>query len=363
MGVNACAGWSTSGARVGPASQARPWRSYLGSPHRAPAAADTLSSVPQAVWRTHVGRGIAGSPALTEDLVALAQVDRQVALLDRATGDVIWRARLPTTPGAGPLIDADRLLVGTQEPTGRVFALRLSNGGRVWSAAAGDVAAPLALDDSVVYAGTTTGDVLALRAADGRRLWRARLPGAVRAPPLPTPAGLVVATTTDSLFLLDRRSGAVRVRRRLEGSVLAAPASLDTLLVAGTTAGELVALRGDSLAPLWRVDLGAPAAGSVAVRAGVAYALDAAGTLWRVPLADPAAASHVATAVVTRAGPTPTPSGVLLAGVDGTLVLVDPATGAHLWSSAVQPPLEQPALVDGRFILAAAARGVVMAFR
>ncbi len=362
VGVNACAS-SAPGVRPGPASQARPWHTYLGSARRAPAVSDTLYSAPQPVWRTDVGRGIAGSPALTEDVLALAQVDRQVALLDRATGDVIWRIRLPTSPGAGPLVDGDRILVATQEANGRVYALRLDTGRRIWSAAAGDVAAPLAVDDTVIYAATTTGDVVALRIGDGGRLWRSRLPGAVRAAPVPTPDGVLVATTTDSIFRLDPRTGTVLVRRHLTGSVLAAPASLDSLVLAGTAAGQLVALRTDSLTPLWQRELGAPVVGSVAILAGTAYALDVRGTLWRIPLSDPAAGTHVATGVVSRAGPLPTPSGVFLAGVDGVLVLVDPETGARRWTSPVQAPLEQPPLVDGRFFVAAAARGVVMAFR
>ena len=270
---------------------------------------------------------------------------------------------MATSPGAGPLVDGDRILVATQEPTGRVYALRLDTGRRIWSAAAGDVAAPLAVDDSVVYAATTTGDVLALRIGDGGRLWRSRLPGAVRAAPLPTPHGVLVATTTDSIFRLDPRTGAVLLRRRLTGSVLAAPASLDSLILAGTAAGELVALRADSLTPVWQREIGAPVVGSVAILAGTAYALDARGTLWRIPLADPAAGTQVATGVVSRAGPLPTLSGIFLAGVDGVLVLVDPETGAHRWTSPIQAPLEQPPLVDGRFFVAAAARGVVMAFR
>lgn len=362
MGVNACASFA-SGVRTGPASQERPWRTYLGSPRRAPAAADTGYAVPQAVWRTDVGRGIAGSPALTEDVIALAQVDRLVALLDRATGDVIWRIRLPTSPGAGPLVDGDRILVATQEANGRVYALRLANGGRIWSATAGDVAAPLVIDDSVVYAATTTGDVFALQIGDGRRLWRSKVSGAVRAAPVPTPHGVLVATTSDSIFRLDARDGRIQVRRHVTGSVLSAPASLDSLVVAGTTAGELVAWRTDSLTPVWRRELGAPVVGSVAIVSGVAYALDVRGTLWRIPLADPAAGAHVATGVVSRAGPLPTPSGVFLAGVDGELVLVDPGTGAHRWSWPVQAPLDQPPLVDGHFFVASAARGVVMAFR
>lgn len=357
--VNACA----SVQRTGPATQDRVWRGYLGSDARAGGGSDSVAADPRPVWRTDVGRGIVGSPALTEDLVVVAMVDRQLALLERSTGDVLWRRRLPNAVGAGPLVDGDRILVATQEEDGRVYAMQLGTGARIWSIPAGDVAAPLALDDTTVFAGTTTGDVLAVRAADGSRVWRVRLPGAVRAAPLPTAAGLIVATATDSLFLLETGTGRIRARVGIRGSVLAAPALDGGTVVVGTSAGELLALSADSLAPRWRVDVGDPVAGTVALLGGTAFALTTRGTLWRVPLADPGAAVHAATDVVARAGPIPTPSGVFVASVDGDLVLVDPATGARLWSARVQAPLEEPPLVDGRFFLAAASRGRIVAFR
>jgi outer membrane protein assembly factor BamB len=359
VAVNACA----SVQRTGPATQDRAWRTYLGSDARTSTGNDSMAADPRPVWRADVGRGIVGGPALTEDLVIVAMVDRQIAVLERSTGDVIWRRRLSNAPGAGPLADGDRILVATQEEDGRVYALQLATGARIWSAAAGDVAAPLAMDDSTVFAATTTGDVLALREADGSRVWRTRLPGAVRAAPLPTAAGLVVATATDSLFLLDVARGRVLVRAGLRGSVLAAPTLAGPLVVVGTSAGGLLALRADSLTPQWHLDLGGPVAGTVAVREGIAYALTARGALWRVPLDDPRAATHVETGAVVRAGPIPTATGVFVAGIEGELILVDPATGARRWSAHVQSPLEQPPLVDGRFFLAAAGRGLVVAFR
>jgi outer membrane protein assembly factor BamB len=325
VAVNACA----SVQRLAPATQDRAWRTYLGSDFRAPATRDSLNADPQPVWRSNVARGIIGAPALTEDLVVVSQVDRQVAVLDRATGDVVWRHRVANVLGSGPLVDGDRVLVATQEERGEVRVLQLATGTSLWSARVGDIAAPLALDDSTVYAASTEGTVVAFRLATGARLWRARLTGAVRAAPVPSPAGLVVATTSDSVFLLDRGTGAVRARRGVPGSIVAAPASLDTLLVAGTAGGELLALRPEGLALRWRVALGAGAVGSVAVQNGVAWALDEHGTLWRVPLADPAASTNVPTRVVSRAGPTPTASGVLLSGADGALVLVDPDTRIH----------------------------------
>ena len=359
MGVNACA----SVQRSGPASQERAWRTYLGSERRAPESADSLNHDPQPVWRADIGRGVAGAPALTEGLVVVAQVDRQVALLDRATGDVIWRRRLLTPPGGGPLLENDRVYVATQEERGRVHSLRLASGKGAWSAAAGDVAAPIAMDDSTVFAATTRGQVLALRASDGRSRWRTSVSGAVLAAPLPTHAGLVVATTSDSLFLLHRATGAVRARRGLRGSVVSGPALADSLVIAGTTAGELVALRAESLTVRWSVSLGGRIVGTVAVQRGTAYALTDRGSLWRVPLDAPERAARVETGVIARAGPTPTASGVLLCGVNGELTLVDPSTGERRWSVRLRAPLEQPAAVDGRFFVVASLRGEVVAFR
>lgn len=359
MSVNACA----SVQRTGPATQEHSWRTYLGSPRRSPDDGDSVAADPQPVWRAAVGRGIAGAPALTEELVAVAQVDRQVAILDRATGEVIWRRRLANPPGGGPLVDGDRVFVATQEASGRVYALRLRDGKGVWSEAVGDAAAPLALDDTLVLAATTAGVVAAFGVTEGQRVWRTRVPGAVRTVPVPVRGGIVVATGSDSLFLLDRATGAIRLRIGLHGSAVAAVALGDSCLLVGTSAGSLVALDATGFRPLWDTDLGGSVVGTVALWRGAAYALTHGGTLWRVPLDRPSAATRVETGIVARAGPAPTASGVFLSAVNGELVLVDPVTGARRWSVRLRAPLQQPVVLDAHFFLAASARGELVAFR
>lgn len=358
LGVNACA----SAARIGPASQDRMWRAYLGSDQRATAVAESILGDPQPVWRTDVGRGVIGAPAVTEDVVALSQVDRQVALLDRSTGEVIWRHRVGANLGAGPLVDYDRLYVATQTDEGKVIALSLRTGRQLWAASLGDVAAPLAFRDSTVFAGTVDGWVSALSANSGERAWRTRLSGAVRTAPVVAGSGVVVATGADSLYLLDPASGAVRLRRATHGAVLAAPALADSLLVIGTSEGRLEGCDTATLATRWHRDLGGPIVGSVAVQQGTAYALTARGDLWRIPLDAPDHASSVALGVVARAGPTPVAGGVLVAGVNGELSLVD-EQGTRRWTARVAPPVAEPVLVDGRLLIAVSERGEVVAFR
>lgn len=356
--VNACA----SVQRAGPAIQERAWRDYLGSPARVTADVEPLGADPQPVWRTDVGRGITGGPALGEDVIALALVDRQVALLDRATGELLWRRRVGEPVGAGPLLADDRLLVATQDDRGRLHALRLADGKSLWSQTTGDVVAPLVATDGWVAAGSLDGWVGVWTVATGDRRWRTRLAGSVRTAPLATRAGLLVATTTDSLFLLDPADGRILVRRATRGTALAAPASAESLVLVGTTSGRLEALDPATLSPRWTLDVDGGIVGHVAVRYGNAYVLTTAGTVYRVPLANPQAARHLPSGVVSRAGPTPAPNGVLLAGVGGEIVLLDD-DGRRRWATRLGAPVVEPPLVDGRTIIAVSQRGEVVVFR
>ncbi len=361
LAVNACA---TVG-RPAPVSQAADWRAYLGSNTRAPrgAAGDSLPADPQVAWRRALPRGIAGAPALTEDVVAVSQVDRHVVLLDRATGTLLWSRGFASNLGSGPLVDYDRVYVATQTEFGEIAALALRDGKPLWKVRFGDAAAPLAQRTDRLFAATTDGSVAALSTTTGGRMWRRQLSGAVRAAPLVTVSGVFVATADDSLYLLDPASGDVRARRPTGGAVLAAPALADSLLVFGTAAGRLEACDTATLVARWSVETGGTVVGSVAVRADTVWAMTGDGQLWAVPVAAPAAARHVALGLVPRAGPTPVRGGVLVTSTDGTVALVDPATGERRWSAKLRPPVVEPALVGRGDLLAVSERGEVVLWR
>jgi len=358
LAVNAC----TTYWRTAPAAQERRWNDYLGSAQRASAAADTLGAEPAPLWKRDVGRGIVGAPALTESLVVLSQVDRQVTVLDRSTGAIIYRRRFGENIGSGPLVDYDHVYFATQTADGQVRALNLATGKVAWGTRLGDVSAPIALHDDQVYAGALSGLFTALSTTGGHPVWHTQLSGAVRAAPVVVSGGVIVATVSDSLYLLDRAAGVIRARRGTAGDVLAAPALADSVVVFGTTTGHLEACDTASLATRWSLDVGSEVVGAVAVQRDTAFALTGAGDLWWVPLAAPDRAFRVALGVVARGGPTPVAGGVLVVTVGGDVTLVD-ATGARRWTATVHPPVVQPLVADGRFFLAVSERGEVAAFR
>ncbi len=343
--------------------QERVWLAYLGGPARIGQHADSVAAEPQPAWRMRVGRGVIGSPAIGEGVLAFALTDRHVALVDRATGEPYWRRRLDLTPGAGPLLADDRLLVAEQGAGGRVRALRLRDAHQLWSQRAGDVAAPLAVAGNVLYAGSVEGVVSQIALHDGAVRWTTRLAGAVRAAPVPVPGAVLVATASDTLYRLDQGSGAIQRRRPTVGAVLAAPALADSTLVIGTAAGRLEALDPVSLRLRWGLDLGTSIVGSVAIRDGTVYALTARGEIVAVPLAGPAESARRADlGLVARAGPMPAPGGIYVCGVNGEIARLD-ADLVLRWSTRVEAPVSEPVLVDGRSLLVVSQRGDVVLFR
>jgi outer membrane protein assembly factor BamB len=357
MAVNAC-----SSVRYGPATQERAWPGYLGTAARGSAGTDVMAPDPQPVWRARLARGITGTPAIAEDVVAVLLLDQHLALLERATGDVIWRRHVGGAPAAGPLLRDDRIYVATQGRGGGLAAYRLDSGRPAWHTRVGDIGATPVLHGDAVYAATVEGGVVSVDASSGRIRWRSRVSGGIRAEPVVAGGHVVVATTTDSLFVLETFTGRVTGRYGTDGAVLAAPALAGAQLLIGTMSGRLVALDTASWATVWRRDLGSAIVGAVGVRSDTAWALTERGLLWRVPLARPERAESTSVAVVARAGPMPTASGVFVAAVNGEVSLFD-GSGRQRWSARVRAPLVEPPLQDGTMLFVVSQRGEVVAFR
>ncbi|HXF94762.1 MAG TPA: PQQ-binding-like beta-propeller repeat protein [Gemmatimonadales bacterium] len=350
--------------RLGPARQDPGWPAYLGTPRHDLSAGEQLNPDPRPLWKTDVGRAVRGSPALGEGVIAVGVAERTVVLLDRASGEPIWRQRVEGTIHAGPLLDGDRLYIATERRSeGRVYALRLRDARRLWAVRVGSVVAPLAADAGGLYGATEAGTVFRLDPETGRPAWRTALSGAVRAGPVPTPFGLAVATTEDTLYLLDRDSGIPVDRLPLPGAVLATPALGERGLFLGTATGQVLEVTLPDLAIRWQHAAGDAVYGAPALAGDTLLVLARNGRLDLIPIDAPGDARSLNLDVTAVAGPTPTQSGVLVASVSGEVLLVDPLTGAVRWRAQVDGPVEQPPLVLDRQVVVVGGRGDIHAYR
>jgi outer membrane protein assembly factor BamB len=350
--------------KPGPERQERSWPAYLGTPSHSAAAGETLNPDPRQLWHATVGRAARGSPALGETVLAVGTADRNVVLLDRASGKVLWRQRVDGTVRGGPLLDEDRLYVATEaQPDGRVYAMRLRDAKTIWRTRVGSVVAPLSFDGDALYAGTEGGTMLRLEPEQGRVLWRRALSGAIRVAPVATAHGIAVATSADTLYLLDPQTGAVRARLATPGTVLGTPATDGQRLYAGTSRGRVVAVDLPQLTVRWEQDAGDAVYGAPALDRDTLYVLTREGQLWLIPVTGPAGARSYPLGIVATAGPTPLVPGVLVGSVSGEILLVDRSAGTILWRAQVAGPIEEPPLVQGRQLVVVAGRGDIHAYR
>jgi outer membrane protein assembly factor BamB len=248
----------------------------------------------------------------------------------------------------GVLLAGDTVFAASSRPEGRVYALRRSNGKRIWRTSTPAVGAPLALVGGVLIAETQRGEVLGLNPRDGRILWRRRL-GVARIAAAPAGEGGVLIATTDSLFRLNTRDGKVTHRGGSPGAIVSPWLLHQGALVAGTTDSQVVSIRPEDLDRNWSLRVDAPVLGAPAALGDTVYLATRAGTLYRI---DPGSSPFLrliteldwpVTTPVTIAG-----RQILLGGADGMIRALR-TDGTEIWRVRVWRPVELSpvALHDG----------------
>lgn len=339
-------------------------REYLLAASRAPSSSETMDAEPREVWRTSVGRGIAGLPAISSRVTLVTSTDRWVYALDTRNGQMFWRRRGDGVFSAGPVVGGGRVFVASEGTGGRVTAMRLRDGRRIWQTTVGDVSSHLALHDTVVYGVNDEGDAFALGAAGGEVLWR-RSVGPTRSGPLVVGAYVAIPTLRDSLFVLNRERGAVQSAAEMSATTTAPLARLDdTTLVVASAEGSIHAVRIPNGRTVWTARTDESISGAPVVVGDTVFALGRSCTLFRVPrhLGDVSQRDAIQDCI-TIASPLVLRDGVLVATVGGEVTYISRSTGRRVWTRQVKGPLRHPPVVLDRQAVIATLGGEVFGFR
>ena len=175
------------------------------------------------LWRTPVSAPMRSAPTAFGGKVYAITKDNQVFALDAELGTVDWtHTGIEETAGligsASPAVDGDIVIVPYS--SGEIFALRAQNGRQLWSdnlaairradavSALADIRGRPVLDRGRVYAISHSGRMVAIDLASGRRIWEAEVGGVNQ--PWIVGRFLYVVTTEGDVVALVAENGLVR---------------------------------------------------------------------------------------------------------------------------------------------------------
>lgn len=204
----------------------------------------------RAVWSIS---GRAGALAAGPSLLALREPDGTVWGIDPATGDARWKVESGIAGPLAPVVDADRVLVA-----GEGIAVLDAASGRVLWAAPGEpkVTAPPTVAGPLVIAGEADGTVRARDGATGNSRWTYASGGEVLAPAVPDGEGrLILGTTARGIVALDAKDGKRKWRWRVGADVRTGAVVVERNAIVATQEAVLWGLRRGGGNMAWRAAL------------------------------------------------------------------------------------------------------------
>jgi len=269
------------------------------------AAFEAASGTP--VWRMELGLPLRGAPAVTEDTIYVLSQDNQMFALDAATGarkwDVagtieqagllgaatpavaqgtvvagyssgelvayltgngrtVWQDALARTGrstaiaslgdiDASPVIDRDRVFAIGHG--GRMVALELNTGQRVWERNFAGVSIPWLAGD-YLYASTISGEIVAVTRADGRVRWVTQLPNFTNMKkkkgdeirwygPVMASGKLWITGSHGRVGWVDPQTGKLGPSQPVSGKIYLSPVVAGGMMFVLTDEGRLIAYR------------------------------------------------------------------------------------------------------------------------
>lgn len=173
------------------------------------------------LWKFKTGGPVHGRAAFADGEVYFGDTEGEVYALDAATGQKKWNVTLDSEIMATPLVIGSSLYVATM--SGRLYALDRAGGTERWHTASDErefgfsvreASSPIEVNGMIIV-GTSTGELKAMRVSDGGVVWTTQLGNFqaqvydVDSTPLYANGRLYAATADGALFCLDPQSGKV----------------------------------------------------------------------------------------------------------------------------------------------------------
>lgn len=276
----------------------------------------------------------------------------QLEAYDRAGQKLLWEFPSATDKNlkldgiySTPVLDPSGAMLYFGAYNGNVYALDTSNGQMHWGFNTGSaLIGGILLKNGTLYMGNSDGRFLALRASDGQKIWEKQAGKRVWSTPVDGGNTVVVTSMDSNVYAFDAQNGNLAWKSTVASAAVASTPSLDgSTLTFGAFDKHFYAVHDSNGAQVWQ----SPAAGNWFWTKGLLsgdslYAGNLDDYLYAFDSSTGALKWRVNMGAAVRSAPAIANGVLVVAGRNGMIHGLDPATGKDKW----------PAINSGGTILA-----------
>jgi outer membrane protein assembly factor BamB len=319
-------------------------------------------------WVFPAGGHVTTSPAVVKGVVYVGISSVQVGTvgfyaIDAATGEVLWRRRIPGALDAtgGPSVWKGIVYFSALDHTLRAY--RAPTGKLLWEFNPADGTA--VVSDGTLYAFDNSGAVYALDPRTGEEIWRAFTGAPIYAVSAAVAGGLVyIGSANDhKVHAFDAATGEEVWSTATGGQISSSPAVADGVLYIGSQDHNLYAMDALTGDIVWTATTGSNVDSSPVVAYGVVYVGSADGNVYAFD-ADTGDPIWVASTgdVIAQASAAVANRVLYIGSGDENIYAFDAGTGETLWTWATGGIVNTPAVADGVVYVGTLFDGFVYAF-
>jgi len=193
------------------------------------------------VWSFETDNYLNGTPAVANNSIVMGGCDRELRVVDAHTGKQCHSVELSSHIAGSAAIEGSIAYVGHYGD--EVVAADIAQGKILWTFSDGkDSAAfmaPVAIGESLIYAGCRNNYLYALDKKTGQKKWHFVTKGEVDSAPLLFNNGLLVCSHDGRIYFLDAQTGELQWKYETGAPITAAPAAAQGYLITADEQGTV----------------------------------------------------------------------------------------------------------------------------
>ena len=290
------------------------------------------------VWKQWIDNGISSGPTVASGVVALGMHHSGVAVLNQATGKLLWEQKVLGEVLANPLIIADKVIVKTVE--GHLYAFHLTSGKKLWHVHHGSSelilkasSSPVMNRNGLILVGFADGKLDAVIAHTGELAWQ---------------KGIIYG------------QGASDVERLVD--IDADPIVYGDTVLLASYQGFVVRVSLDNGEVLWKQP--ASVYQNMTLSSGKVFFVDDKSVVWAIS-SDNGQIFWRQVFLKARdlTSPVVTPLGIIVADKTGLMHILSAATGATIGQTKLNSAISMNPVTHGNMVYVLTVKGQLYAFR